>query len=393
MALLSIKRPYQTPKTSFFLFGPRGVGKSTWVRKQAAPDFEVDLLNSRTFFELHRDPSLLEAKISHLPSGKKIFIDEIQKIPELLNEVHRLIEKYDYEFILTGSSARKLRKSGVNLLAGRALTLKMFPFGLSEIRNVWSIQQALQWGTLPVVLKNSQLVQQALDAYVETYLKEEIKEEALVRNVGDFSRFLEVAGQMNAQVLNFENISRDVGKSGTTVNAWYQILIDTLLGSFLQPYRPGFKVREVGHPKFYFFDCGVARGCAGLLSEDLDSLWRGYAFENIILNELRIYNEVTSKNKNIYFYSTQGAGEIDFIVETRKKTINRPAEFISIEVKSSTKWKRSFEDPSRALKDYSKGCHTKMFGVYLGSEKLKFDDFQVLPLNDFLIELNRGNLF
>lgn len=393
MAKQTIKRPYKSPQASFFLFGPRGVGKSTWVRQQVVPDFEIDLLNTKTFLELQRDPSLLEAKVSHLVPGKKIFIDEIQKIPELLNEVHRLIEKYDYEFILTGSSARKLRKSGVNLLGGRALTLKMFPFGFSEIENIWTIEKVLQWGALPVVLKKPDFAQDTLSAYVQTYLKEEIKEEALVRNVAEFSRFLEIAGQMNGQVLNFRNISRDVGISSTTINAWYQILVDTLLGSYLQPYRPGFKVREAGHPKFYLFDCGVARGCAGLLSEELDSLWKGYAFESVILNELRIYNEVSRKNKEIFFYSSPGAGEVDFIVETRKKTINRPAEFISIEVKTSTKWKRSFEDPSRSLKDYSKGHHAKMLGVYLGTERLSFDQFEVYPLQDFVKQLHKGSLF
>lgn len=389
----TFKRLYKDPNTSFFLFGPRGVGKSTWVRNQVHPDFEIDLLNSKNYLELQKNPHLLEAKVSHLLPKSKIFIDEIQKVPELLDEVHRLIEKKEYIFILTGSSARKLKRSGVNLLGGRAITLKMFPFSLLEIENHWTVLKAQQWGTLPIAIQKFELVQDVLSTYVQTYLKEEIKEEALVRNIVEFARFIEIAGQMNGQLLNLENISREVGKSGPTVNAWFQILVDTLLGQFLKPFRPGFKVRETGHSKFYLFDCGVARSCAGILTEELDSLWKGYSFESIILNELNIYNEVSKKNKNIYFYNTPGAGEIDFIVETKKKTINQSGEFMSIEVKASTVWKRSFENPSRLLMAQSKKQHKKMFGIYLGSERLTFDDFEVFPVFEFIKKLHKGTIF
>ncbi len=393
MKTKAIERPYLNPESSFFLFGPRGVGKSTWVRNQVKPTFEIDLLNTSESFQLERNPNLLEAKISHLKKGSLIFIDEIQKVPALLDEVHRLIESTEYSFVLSGSSARKLRKKGVNLLGGRALTLKMYPFGMTEIEKNWSIEDALKWGTLPLVFKQQKLAGKVLYSYVQTYLKEEIKEEALVRNIADFSRFLEVAGQLNGQILNLENISREVGRSGPTVQSWFQILVDTLLGNFLEPYRPGLKIRETGHPKFYMFDCGVARACAGLLSEEIDPLWKDYALETLIFNELKIYNEISGKNKSIYFYDSPGAGEVDFIIETRKKTIQTPAEFISIEVKSSKKWKRTFEDSTRSLDKYSKGKLKKMIGIYLGNERLTFNGFEVYPLMDFVKTLMKGEFY
>lgn len=390
---MNTPRIYEIPSKSFFLFGPRGVGKSTWIQAMKKYDISIDLLHQKTFIELQNNPSLLEAKTIHLKQGSTVFIDEVQKLPELLNEVHRLIENKKLNFILTGSSARKLRRSGANLLAGRAHTYKMFPFSLAELGDSFGLKQVINIGTLPVVINNISLAEEALFSYVETYLREEIKEEALVRRIEEFSRFLTIAGQLNAQVINFQNVARDSGKSSKTIQNWYQVLEETLLGTRLAAYRPGFKVREVEHPKFYWFDFGVARVAGGLKVSDVDKFWQGFAFETLILNELKIYNEVSRKRFDIYYYATPGAGEIDFLIETRKKTINRPPEFITIEVKYSEKWNRDYESPSRALKLYAKDSHKRMLGIYIGNETLTFDNFEVLPVKEFIKNLFIGQIF
>lgn len=388
-----IPRSYQIPSKSFFLFGPRGVGKSTWIKERGGYALKIDLLKHTTFLELSRNPSLLEAQTRHLKKGDVVFIDEIQKIPQLLDEVHRLMEDRGLEFILTGSSARKLKRAGANLLAGRAHTYKMFPLTLRELGTAYPIDELLKIGTLPIVLRDSAAAEETLVSYVDTYLKEEIREEALVRKVADFQRFLAIAGAINASVINFQNVARDSGKSVPTIQSWFQILEETLVGSFLPSYRPGFKVREAAHPKFYWFDAAVARIAAGLTWQDVDALWKGYALEALILQEIRAYLEITRQRMNIFYYATPGVGEIDFIVETRPKTSGRPQQFVSIEVKLTQRWRRDFEAPSRALMARSSRSHRKMVGVYLGAERLTFDNFEVLPLFDFISALYAGELF
>lgn len=386
-------RIYQIPSRSFFLFGPRGVGKSTWIRARGGFDFAIDLLHNQTFLELQRNPSLLAAKVATFPDAATIFINEIQKLPELLDEVHRLMESRRLNFILTGSSARKLKRAGANLLAGRAHTYKMYALTLRELCGSFALETLMHSGTLPLALRNLTLVDETLSSYVTTYLQEEIKEEALVRRVEEFSRFLAIAGQMNAMTLNYENLAREAGKSAKTVQTWYQILVETLLGSMVQPYRPGFKVRESAHHKFYWFDPAVARIASGLSWQDVDSVWKGYAFETMILREIQCYLEISRRKLPIYFYGTPGAGEIDFIIETRPKTINRPPRVVTIEVKYSQKWKRDFEAPSRALRAAKPEVVDKMIGVYLGDETLEFDGFAVTPLNAFIERLYAGVYF
>ena len=388
-----LPRIYQIPSRSFFLFGPRGVGKSTWIKSRGGYDLAVDLLHRQTFLDLQRNPSLLAAKAGAIADQGTIFIDEIQKLPELLDEVHRLMEDRRLEFILTGSSARKLKRVGANLLAGRAHTYKMYTLTLKEIGSTQSLDTLLRCGSLPLALRDPVLAEETLASYVGTYLQEEIKEEALVRRVAEFHRFLSLAGQLNASILNYENIARDVGKSAKTVQSWYQILDETLLGSFVMPYRPGFKVRESAHGKFYWFDAAVARAAAGLAWEDVDRFWKGFAFESMILREIQVYLEVTRKRYPIYYYATPGAGEIDFIIETRPKTINRPQEIVSIEVKYADKWKRDFEGPARALKAAKSEVLTKMIGVYNGTESLVFQDYEVAPLQAFVERLYAGLYF
>lgn len=390
---MSFDRLYSVPTKSFFLFGPRGTGKSTWVKENLKPALEINLLRQQNFLQLENNPSLLETKLSHLKKKSWVFIDEIQKLPALLDEVHRLIEERQLNFILTGSSARKLKRSGANLLAGRALTHKMFPFSLYELKSTKTIKYYCTYGTVPLVLKDPELEEQTLYSYVETYLREEIKEEALVRRLDQFNRFLQIAGRLNGQILNYGNIARETGRSNMIISQWYDILEETLLGFRLNPYRPGFKVREVGHPKFYWFDPGVARVAAQIDAHDFGNTEMGSALETLLLNEVRVYQEISHKPKNISYYATPGAGEIDLIIELRPKTIDRAAEFISIEIKASTKWKSEFEKPSRALKQFAQNQHKKMIGVYLGTERLTQKGFEIYPVMEFVQELFAGKIF
>lgn len=389
---MNISRLYPLPNKSFFLFGPRGTGKSTWVRENFHPSIEVNLLIQQTFLKLQNNPSLLGEQLASLKKKSWVFIDEVQKLPSLLDEVHHLIERNDLRFILTGSSARKLKRGGANLLAGRALTHKMFPFSLRELKTK-NIKYHCTYGTLPLALKDPESVEQTLYSYVETYLREEIKEEALVRKLDQFNRFLQIAARLNGQVLNYGNIARETGRSSVIISQWYDILEETLLGSRLMPYRPGFKVRESGHPKFYWFDPGVARVSAQIDANDFGSTEMGSALETLVLNELRIYQECSQRQRPIHYYETPGAGEIDFVIQLRPKTIDRPAEFMSVEVKASQKWKSDFEAPSRALKVFAKEKYKKMIGVYLGPDRLKRDGFEVYPLVDFINGLHTGEIF
>lgn len=391
--LKRVKRLLQSPKRSFFLFGPRSVGKSVWLEQNLEESIRFDLLETGTFLELSRDPSLLEAKIEGQPKKTWVCIDEIQKIPSLLNEVHRLMGKEKHRFALTGSSARKLKRGGADLLAGRAVTLHMEGFAYPEIRDRFHLEQRLQWGSLPLVVLNPQEAAEILQAYVHTYIREEIKEEGLVRNTEPFIRFLEVAGLMNAQSLNRENIARDAKVPRSTVDVYFSILEDTLLGHFLPSFRPQAKVREQVAPKFYWFDAGVARGAAGLLFDPPAADWLGGSLETLIFHELRVYNHIQSKHRNLFFYRTGSGTEIDFVIETKKRTSSAKTCVICIEVKHSKKWQRSWESPMRSLKATAKLTVEKMIGIYRGKERLHFDGIDVFPVEDFLAELFEGHIF
>jgi predicted AAA+ superfamily ATPase len=354
-----------------------------------------DLLNIESYLELSRNPSILEAKIGDKPPGSWVCIDEIQKIPMLLSEVHRLIENKGFNFALSGSSARKLKRGGADMLAGRAVTCKMEGFSYAETRGAFDLDAVINWGSLPMIFGSQSDMDKAsiLSAYVHTYIKEEIREEGIVRNIEPFIRFLEVAGIVNGQILNKENIARDAKLPRTTVDVYFSVLEDTLLGHFLPAFRPTVKVREQAHPKFYWFDAGVARGAAGLLNDEVDSIWHGCSLETLIFHELRVYNHVSGKNRRIFFYRTGGGSEIDFVVETKKKTQTGKCRIVCIEVKHSKKWDRKWEKPMRSLAADSKVKVEKMFGIYRGADRYYFDGIEVLPVNTFMEMLNNGEIF
>ena len=388
-----LSRLLTVPDQSFFLFGPRGVGKSTWLRRVLPEVAWVDLLESSLYLELSREPGRLEAIAGNLPAQSMIVVDEIQKVPELLDEVHRLMESRRWRFALCGSSARKLRRGGVNLLAGRAVTRHMEGFSYGELGDGFDLNFATQWGTLPLVHAAPQSAADILDAYVNTYIKEEIKEEGIVRRLQPFLRFLNIAGLLNGQVVNGQNIASEAAVPRSTVDTYFSILEDTLLGHFLPAYRPRLKVREQARPKFYWFDPGVARAASGLLFDPVDRMWQGCALETLIYHELRVYNHTRAKNRPLCFYRTGSGAEIDFIIETKKRQSQSSAHVVCIEVKLAQKWNRQWEHSMRSLSDDGRIGVDRMVGVYTGPRAYHFEGVDVLPVVDFLKALHQGEIF
>jgi len=388
-----IPRLLRCPDRSFFLFGPRGTGKSTWLRQVLPGAVRFDLLDTSLYLELSRDPHRLEALIGKRSLGSWIVLDEIQKIPSLLDEVHRLMETRRWRFALCGSSARKLRRGGANLLAGRAITLNMEGFSAAELGSDFDLEFSLNWGALPFVQLERHNAADILEAYVNTYLKEEIREEGLVRNVSPFLRFLNVAGQLNGQSVHGQNIAREASLPRSTVDTYFSILVDTLLGHFLPAWRPGLKVREAAHPKFYWFDPGIARAAAGLIREPADRVWQGAALETLIFHELRVYNESSRKRRPLAYYRTASGVEIDFIIESTKRHTNAPAHLVAVEVKRAEKWNRSWESGLRNLASQEGVKADRLIAVYTGTRTYHFEGLDVLPVSEFLQRLYQGKVF
>jgi uncharacterized protein len=381
------------PDRSFFLFGPRGTGKSTWLKDVFPEGLYLDLLDASLSLELQRDPHRLEALAGRRAAGSWIVLDEIQKIPQLLDEVHRLMESHRWKFALCGSSARKLRRGGANLLAGRAITLNMEAFTALELGKQFDLGFSLEWGTLPFVQTDQHNAAEILAAYVSTYLKEEVREEGLVRSVPPFLRFLSIAGQLNAQIVNGHNIAREAAVPRTTVDTYFAILTDTLLGHFLPAWRPGYKVREMAHPKFYWFDSGVARAAAGLAHDHTDRAWLGTALETLIYHELRVYNEASRKMRPIAYYRTPAGVEIDFVIETRKRQSTSKPHVIAVEIKLAEKWDRSWGKALVDLRSNPAVVTDRLIGVYLGARSYTFGEVEIMPVSSFLEALHKGEIF
>ncbi|MCK5155654.1 MAG: ATP-binding protein [Spirochaetales bacterium] len=303
-------------KKSLFLFGPRSTGKTTLLRKQFDHEAIINLLRSSTFLSLSEKPSRLREIVNEISRKSKIIIiDEIQKLPELLDEVHDLIETTGLRFILTGSSGRKLKRSGVNLLAGRAWQTNLFPLTSAEIPD-FDIGRYLLYGGLPQVY-GSDYPEEELDAYVDTYLKEEIKQEALVQNFIHFSRFLNIAAVVSTEQLNYANVSRDTGVPVTSVRSYFEILSDTFIGFILEPWRESKKRKAISTSKFYFFDVGVANFLKSIQVLNRNSSEFGTAFENFIAMELRSYLSYRRIKLKLTYWRTRTGYEVDFLVGSK----------------------------------------------------------------------------
>lgn len=337
VATLLLKRIQNlSQKQNIFVFGPRGVGKSTLLHELFPSDrcLYLDLLNPEIENRLIKNPGDLIDIVKALPDSiTHIIIDEIQKAPKLLDVVHLLIEQKQKLFIMSGSSARKLKHGASNLLAGRAIVYNLYPLSFLEIGEQFALDQALHFGTLPKLneLETEKEKQQYLMSYVYTYLKEEIKSEQLVRNLNPFRRFLEVAAQCNGKIINFANISRDVGANEANIKEYFSILEDTLLGFFLEPFVHSFRKRLSHKPKFYLFDTGIVGALNNMLPVPLQAgnSYYGELFEHYIILECMRLSNYYDKYYRFSYLKTKDDAEIDLVVERPGKPI------LFIEIKSS----------------------------------------------------------
>ena len=308
---------------SIFLFGARQTGKSTILRQQFPKAVYIDLLDTEVKSRLSRRPVLLYETIKDKPENTLVIIDEIPEVPELLNEVHRLISERHIIFILCGSSARKLKRKGKNTLGGRALPVYLYPFVSAEIPD-FDIDHAVSYGMIPshYLAKNPQ---RRLAAYIQIYLKEEIKEEALVRNLNAFQRFLEVAALTDGEMVNNNNIAQDCGVSATTVSAYFDILEDTLIGYRIPAFAKVMKRRLVQAPRFYYFDVGIANHLLHRKELVRGTTDYGHAFEHLIVQEIYAWIHYTHSEEQLSYWRTYTGLEVDVVIGDAR---------VAIEIKS-----------------------------------------------------------
>ncbi len=337
---------------SFFLFGARGTGKSTLLRNLFAGEQNIlwlDLLDPEQEDRYSRNPAELTQRLNALPRKDPwIVIDEIQKIPRLLDVVHGRIEQSDARFAMTGSSARKLKREGTNLLAGRAFVYNLFPFTHRELGDRFDLDSALAYGTLPglTALESHEQKNAFLRAYALTYLKEEVWAEHLVRNLDPFRRFIEIAAQCNSEIVNFANIARDAGADIKTVQSYFEILEDTLIGFLVEPFHRSVRKRQRRAPKFYLFDPGIRRALDRTLTVELKpgTYAYGKAFEHFIVVECLRLSAYAQNDFRFSYLRTKDGAEIDLIIE-------RPgAPTVLLEIKSSN---RVDERDTRALERFA----------------------------------------
>lgn len=378
-------RSLRLPDRSFFLFGPRGTGKTTWLRQVLPDALWFDLLRTSVLLDLSQRPDMFRQQVEALPRGRWVVVDEVQRMPSLLHEVHALISEHGrrYRFALSGSSARKLKRLDVDLLAGRAINRQFFPLTASELDFDVDVDEVLRFGLLPQIRSDRKHVVDAMDAYVSNYLREEVQQEALVRRLDSFARFLQVSALMNGQIANVSGIARDAAVARPTVQGYFDVLTDTLIGYWLPAWRRRAKVKEVASPKFYLFDPGVARALAGRLREPLDRMERGFLLETWVLHELRAARAFQNLGGELCYWGTPSGSEVDFVW-------TRGARAVGVEVKSSATWRREFGGPLKAL--VADGVIRSGFAVYTGTAELKDGPLRVLPLITFLRELALGRV-
>jgi len=374
-----IKRLLEKPTGSILLLGPRGTGKSTWIQHHFRDAVIYDLLNTSESLRLSREPEMLYRELQSLPAERWIVIDEVQKVPALLDEVHRLIENRELRFVLSGSSARKLRRGGTNLLAGRAIMTHMFPFVSAELGSDFQVSKAIVNGTLPMAVLGEDPVAY-LFTYAETYLQEEIRAEALTRNIGHFARFLEVAARQNGQVTNVAGIARDAAVSRQTVQNYFSVLVDTLIGYWVEPWKLKRRTKQVQHPKFYLFDSGVARALSGRIAYPPTQEESGPLLETLLLGEIRAFLSYTKRHYGIHFWRNYDGVEVDFLCETAQG-------FVAAEFKASTRWEKRFNRSLHRMQSELGKRLIACYGVYLGDREAHWDNVHVLPARDFLKRL------
>ncbi len=378
-------RILKPPRRSFFLFGARGIGKSTWIRKTYPDAITFNLLDEGLYQELLANPSLFAARLRALKPRAWVCLDEVQRLPGLLNEVHRAIEELRLRFVLSGSSARKLRRSGSNLLAGRALEHKLFPFVPEELGADFDLERILEHGSVPIVW-SSDGPRETLKAYVQTYLREEVQAEALVRNLAGFARFLPIAALFHGQVMNVSAVARDAGVSRTTVVGFLEVLEETLLAFWLPAFEARLRVRERRHPKLYWIDPGLVRAVKKQLGPVIQEE-RGTLFEGWLATLLRAYGDYRELFDDMYYWAPGEAEhtEVDFLLQRRNA-------FVAIEAKATRRLRTDAFRGLRAVADL-KGLRRRVL-VYLGADVLRTEDgIDVWPVATLLEKLQHDSLW
>jgi predicted AAA+ superfamily ATPase len=372
-----ISRFCSTPDKSFFLFGPRGTGKSTWLRHELPDAVFIDLLKPETYRELQARPERLREIAMGSPRKRTVVVDEVQRVPELLNVVHEVLERPGApRFVLTGSSARKLRRRGVDLLAGRALLRTLHPFMAAELAE-FRLDEALRFGLLPLVVAASD-PEDTLRGYAALYLEQEVQLEGWTRNIGNFARFLESISLSHGAVLNVSNVARECQIERKTAAGYVEIIEDLLLGFRVPVFTRRAKRQTAVHPKFYFFDTGVFRTLRPKGPIDVREGFEGAALEGLVAQHLRAWIAYSNRDAKIYYWRTRSGGEVDFVVYGE-------AGFWAIEVKNTT---RVRPEDLGGLKSFAADypeCEPLL--LYRGRERLKIDRIRCLPVEEFLREL------
>jgi predicted AAA+ superfamily ATPase len=366
------------PAQSFFLFGPRGTGKSTWLKHQFPEALFVDLLQPDVYREMSARPERLGALVLGSPHRKTVVVDEVQRVPELLNVVHDLIEQpVQRQFVLTGSSARKLRRGGVDLLAGRALYYTLHPFIAAELPG-FALNRALERGLLPLVIAAPE-PEEVLRAYATLYLQEEVQFEGWVRNVGNFARFLEMVSFSHAAVLNISNVARECQIERKTVAGYLEVLEDLLLSFRLPIFTKRAQRQTSIHPKFYLFDAGVYRSLRPHGPLDRAAEIDGCAFEGLVAQHLRAWIAYARRDCTLYFWRTRSGVEVDFIVYGE-------GGFWALEVKNTARVRsQDLHALKSFISDYPE-CEPML--LYRGTERLRLDGIWCIPGEEFLRALH-----
>lgn len=381
-----IQRTLAVPKDSFFLFGPRGTGKSTWLAQRFPDALRIDLLDPRQYEDYLAKPSRLLELLSASPKSKDLWIDEVQRVPELLDVVHHAMEsegRHNRRFMVTGSSARKLRRDGANLLAGRLLLKHMHPFLASELGDRFDLKKNLRLGMLPVVL-GSPDPEGTLASYVAGYLREEVKAEGIVRNLSQFARFLEAASFSQAAVISVSSIARECQVERKSVENYLNVLEDLLLAFRLPVFTRRAKRRLVTHPKFYYVDCGVYQSLRPRGPLDRNEEVYGLALESLVAQHLRAWIDYSSVSRQLFFWRTSEGTEVDFIVYGADC-------FYAIEVKSS---RNASAIDLASLKSFRREYpEAQALMVYGGEERRNIDGITLIPAVDFLREMKPDKTF
>ncbi len=378
MSFNYIKRIFKEPEKSYFLFGPRGTGKSTMTQQNHPDALLIDLRMADIRYRLSATPDYLVELVSAKPDGKTIIIDEIQKIPELLPIVHMLIEKKrQWQFILTSSSARKLKRQGVDLLGGRALRKVMHPFMAYELGKQFNLADALLHGLLPLRFAHNDPLS-TLQAYISLYLEEEVKMEGLIRHYESFTRFLHIISFSHGSTLNVTNVARECHVKRTTVNDWISILEDMLVCYQIPMFTQRAKRELSAHPKFYLFDAGVYRALRPKSIKDSESEINGAGLEGLVAQHLVAWRDYSSEKHDISFWRTRSGVEVDFV-------IFGALGFWAIEVKNSDQVRS--EDVQSLVAFHEDYPEVKTILLYRGKERILKNNVLCLPCDEFLMSI------